>query len=189
MAQTIPGARTQLIDAMINWLTCAIMKPSPVQQIGQTCSQLRKRRRSVRLQKSRPRIGIYHFQAGQAKTLSVYWSLLTKAHGLLVTIIRQQPALQAISAQLEGAVADNARKLLAEAILTLYFSSLRGQCAQCPSTNQIIYEAFQTFTIEALEWFPHAADEAAESLQIPTDKQDAMKRYLDENFGIELDLE
>lgn len=186
LAQTIPGARTQLIDAMVDlaYLRYYEALASSTDLANLLVSAQAATERAIAEIPATYRD--LPFLAGQAKTLSVYWSLLTKAHGLLVTITRQQPTLQGHITELEGAVADNARKLLTEAILTLYFSSLlEANVRNVRRANQIIYEAFQTFTIEALEWFARSADEVAQSLQIPVDQQQAMKQYLNENFGID----
>lgn len=185
LAEKIPGARPQLIDAMIDLAYLRYYEAAADTLDIAHALNLAEKATDTAIQT----IPLVYRQLPlgvSPKTLSVYWSLLTKAHGLLVTIIRQQPALQGHITQLDGVVADMAIKLLREATLTLYFSSLlEANVRNVRRANQIVYEAFQTFTIEALEWFSHQADKVAQSLQIPADQQEVMKLYLTDNFGIE----
>ncbi|MCE7986132.1 MAG: ATP-binding protein [Caldilinea sp. CFX5] len=190
LARTIPGARTQLIDAMIDLaylryyeaLTSATDKTTRL-----TNAQVATERAIAEIPSTYRDLPL---PDGQAKTLSVYWSLLTKAHGLLMTITRQRLYLQHPHLSINETTMADARKLLAEATLALYFSSLlEANVRNVRRANQIIYEAFQTFSFEALEWFAQQATEVAQSLQIPADQQQAMKQYLAENFGIDLIVE
>ncbi|MEZ4731998.1 MAG: AAA family ATPase [Caldilineaceae bacterium] len=186
LAKNIPGARPQLIDAMIDLAYLhyyeAIASPAdlarllPIAQAATTAAieEIPTTYREL------PPQGSLH------KTLTVYWSLLSKAHGLLVTITRQQPELQGHITSVDETIAPKARQLLEEATLTLYFSSLlEMNVRNVRRANQILYEAFQTFTVDALEWFARQADEVTVSLQIPADHQHDMKLYLAENFGID----
>jgi hypothetical protein len=187
LAQTIPGARTQLIDAMIDLaylryyeaLTSATDKTTLLAS-AQTATE----RAIAEIPATYRDLS---FQDGQAKTLSLFWSLLTKAHGLLVTITRQRIYRQQSHLSINDTNAADAQKLLVEATLALYYSSLlETNVRNVRRANQIVYEAFQSFSFEALEWFAQHAMEVAVTLQIPADQQQAMKQYLAENFGIDL---
>lgn len=186
LAAKIPGARPQLIDAMIDlaylrYYEAAANTPAIADLLTLAETATNEAIQAIPM--------IYRqlpLQGVSPKTLSVYWSLLTKAHGLRLTIIRQQPELQGHVTQIEGMVAEMATNLLKEAILTLYFSSLlEANVRNVRRANQIVYEAFQTFTIEALEWFAYQADAVAQSLQLPANQHEDMKFYLADNFGIE----
>ena len=186
LAKKIPGARPQLIDAMIDLAYLryyeAIANPAkltrllPIAQAATVAAiqEIPTTYRELPLQDS------LH------KTLTVYWSLLSKAHGLSVTITKQQPALQGHLTSVDETTAPKARQLLEEATLTLYFSSLlEMNVRNVRRAQQILYEAFQTFTVEALEWFARQADEVAAALCIPVEHQNDMRLYFAENFGID----
>jgi tetratricopeptide (TPR) repeat protein len=188
LARMIPGARSHLIDAIVN---LAYLNYYEIANNASDKAHVLDTAEQVVAAAIREIPEVYSKPASkheQSKKLSVYWSLLGKAHGLLVTISRQRLQLKGDVVCMEDAIVSEARKLLEEATLTLYFSSqLESNVRNVRRSNQIIYEAFQTFTDEALKCFSQHADSVSQSLQILARRQEdiSIKRFLADNFGID----
>lgn len=119
------------------------------------------------------------------KNLTVYWAHLSKVYALLVNIEQQRLSLLDELNTKEDERQLHEVNLLRHAILTLYFRSLlESNVRNVRRANQIVYEAFQTFSANTLERLYKQAGKISKDLGLPRNKQSIMKNYLTDNFGV-----
>ncbi|MEZ4709606.1 MAG: tetratricopeptide repeat protein [Caldilineaceae bacterium] len=188
IASAIPGAGSQLVDAMVDraylhyYETSAnsVHKATILRQAGQMLDEALAKVPAEYRDPSSPD------HPTLANNLSVYWSLLCKAHSLRVTLEKEWLLLSSSIDQGPESPKPHEDRLLRAAILTLYFRSLlSSNVRNVRLSNQVIYEAFQNFPANALERFHAQADSLSESLGLPDGKRNTMRKFLEDNYGVE----
>lgn len=187
IARNMPGARPQLVDALIDLARLRYYHFfSPQAEPSHALKAAEQTVQEALQEIPQPYRDLRHpDHQTLARSATIYWAHLSKAHGLLVTLARQWISLldrNDAGAKARKPYEDN---LLREAILTLYFSSLlESNVRQVRRSNQIVYAAFQTFPAEVLDAFYRQANKISRLLGIPRKKQSLMRTYLVDNFGL-----
>ncbi|MFN8495453.1 MAG: ATP-binding protein [Caldilineaceae bacterium] len=187
VAQNISGARPQLVDALIDlaylhYYAFFDERQDKVTVLNQAERDIRFAFKEIP-ESYRDLYDPKH--RALAKSLTVYWAHLSKVHGLLVIIEQQRIKLLHAQHAEESERQPHEENLLREAILTLYFRSLlESNVRNVRRSNQIVYEAFQAFSVKTLERLYAQAVEVSKTLGLPKDKLSLMKNYLTDNFGV-----
>jgi len=187
IAKNIPGARPQLVDALIDLAYLHYYSFFNEQANKEAVLDDAEQDIRVALQAvPQPYRDLHHPTHRElAKGLTVYWAHLSKVHGLLVTIEQQRISLLHEINAVESERYPHEESLLRAAILTIYFRSLlESNVRNVRRSNQIVYEAFQTFSVNTLERFYKEANKISKTVGVSGNKQSIMRKYLAENFGL-----
>ena len=150
LAQGVPGARTHLVDFMINraYLSFYRLNAETIDDqtkatfLNETWKLVTDAITEVPNQYRTPSAPDHN-----PNDLVVYWGYLSKAHALRVHCLRNRLELLKSNVELKPERIELERELLREAIYTLYFRSLlRGNMRYVRKSHQAVFDAFNTFS-------------------------------------------
>jgi hypothetical protein len=174
LARGVPGARTHLVDSMINRAYLSFYRLYTETIDDQTKDALLNVTWALvtdAIDKVPNQYRTPSAPEHNPNDLVVYWGYLSKAHALRVHCLRNRLELLKRSVEPKPARKELEHELLREAIYTLYFRSLlRGNIRYVRRSHQAVFDAFNTFSGSTLRRLskeaPGISQEAGISEQI-----------------------